>query len=93
MNQQVELVIKSISGCLMYVLHLSCPVTQILMLGSMAQYADLNAFLLVAVNSHNVRFEDLSPRLREIIEKGKEGGDATVGLACGKSPLPARKQY
>ncbi|KIO21822.1 hypothetical protein M407DRAFT_28589 [Tulasnella calospora MUT 4182] len=55
-------------------------------------YADLNAFLLVAVQSHAMPASFDPDRVRKIIEKGKEGGDASVGLACDlsqKNPLVA----
>lgn len=53
-------------------------------------YADLNAFLLVAVQSHAMPASFDPDRVRKIIAKGKEGGDASVGLACDlsqKNPL------
>ncbi|KAG8903779.1 cell separation during budding [Tulasnella sp. 403] len=53
-------------------------------------YADLNAFLLLAVQSHSVHPRIKDNRVQEIIAKGKEGGDASVGLACDlsqKNPL------
>ncbi|KAG8976509.1 cell separation during budding, partial [Tulasnella sp. 427] len=55
-------------------------------------YADLNAFLLVAVQSHAMPASFDPDRVRKIIAKGKEGGDASVGLACDlsqKNPLVA----
>ncbi|KAG8992283.1 cell separation during budding [Tulasnella sp. JGI-2019a] len=53
-------------------------------------HADLNAFLLLAVESHAVSPDIENGRVKEIIAKGKEGGDASVGLACDlsqKNPL------
>ncbi|KAG8849122.1 cell separation during budding [Tulasnella sp. 330] len=53
-------------------------------------HADLNAFLLLAVESHAVSPSIEDGRVKEIIAKGKEGGDASVGLACDlsqKNPL------
>ncbi|KAG8924824.1 cell separation during budding [Tulasnella sp. 418] len=53
-------------------------------------YADLNAFLLLAVNSHTFRLDAENVRIREIVARGKEAGDVTVGLACNlseKDPL------
>lgn len=54
------------------------------MLKRVLKYADLNAFLLVAVQSHAMPASFDPDRVRKIIAKGKEGGDASVGLACGE---------